>query len=84
MSATVYATYDEAVQAEVIAPIENGDVRDARAAFDIDLLGGILLYFEDAYDEATDTYRLDGQGWRLKPPFANPREFWAVIEGRAS
>lgn len=43
-----YATLEDAVQCEIIAPIEaTGIVKDARTAYDIDALAQILITLRD-------------------------------------
>lgn len=78
-----YATRADAIEAEVVAPIEAGHVDSARAEYEVDAIGDQVLYFHDAYDEDSDTYRLDQQGYRLKPDFLDPEEFWTVVKAHA-
>ncbi|MFE8935515.1 hypothetical protein [Micrococcus luteus] len=67
---TRYATRDEAIEREVIAPIEAGDVEDARAEFDVEAIADTVLQGH-------------GGGYALRSAFTDeatgPEEFWAVV-----
>lgn len=68
----VYAARDDAVDWEVIRPIEaSGVVTDARAEFDVDAIADAVL---------TDT----GRGWKAGQEFADAETgadaFWNVVE----
>lgn len=64
MKTRTYSTLAEATQREVVEPIENGDIEDAYAEFDIDsiaaeVLGGI------------------NEGYALK---VDTDTFWGIVE----
>ena len=65
MITTTYTTRDEAIQREIIDPIEaSGEVTDAYKAFDVYAIAGEVL----AYDY--DGYWVD----------VDPDEFWRIVE----
>jgi len=89
MTTSLYASKTDAIQDLIVNAIECDEVPDARAEYDIDAIADEVLYFEDAYDEATDTYRLNNQGFALKPHYDGWADvdastaFWAVVEAHA-
>lgn len=40
---STYTTRNEAIEREIVEPIENGDVADARTEFDIDAIADAVL-----------------------------------------
>jgi len=75
-----YSTKPEAVQAEVIAPIEaSGMVADARAEFDVDAIADRVIAFEDGVDAGGVTH-LNRQGFYCT---VEPGEFWQVVAAHA-
>lgn len=58
-----YTTRDEAIYREIVEPIENGDVNDAAAEYDIDAIA----------DEVLGSY---SQGFACQ---VTPEDFWDVV-----
>lgn len=75
LEVTVYSTKNDAVQAEIIDPIEATGEASA-AEFDIDAIANAVLEFHDARDEQ-GTQRLDEMGYY---PDVDEQTFWAVVE----
>lgn len=73
---TTYTTRDEAINREIVEPIENGDVDDAYAEYDIDALADDLLYWHTEYDEDGNEL-LNYCGFRLREIESD--DFWDLV-----
>lgn len=86
---TVIPDRSEAIRLLIADPIEaTGEVPDARDAYDIEAIAATVLAWYDAYDEATNTYRMDQQGWTYAAPYSADADddgaaFWAAVERNA-
>lgn len=67
MTETIHTTRTEAIEREIIVPIEAGDVDDARAEFDVDAIA----------DEVLGDYE---QGYAC---MVDPERFWEIVEAHS-
>lgn len=85
---TLYSTRPDAVQAEIINPIEaSGVVEDASAEYDTEGIADAILVWDDAYDEDQHVHHLDRQGYRVRPEYLDAPDgvasFWDLVERHA-
>lgn len=73
---TTYTTRDEAISREIVEPIENGDVADAHAEYNIEALADDLLHWHTEYD-GDGNELLNHSGYRARE--INPDEFWDLV-----
>ena len=71
-----YTTRDEAIEREIITPLEASGVATA-AEFDIDAIADVLIEYMDAVD-AKGRVRLDLSGYRLRSDL-DEDEFWDTV-----
>lgn len=68
----IYTTRDEAIQREILDPIEaSGIVADAHAEFDVEMIADLVLEYDSINGR---------EGFICK---VDPYEFWAIVERQA-
>lgn len=75
----IYATLNDATQAEVIAPIEaTGIVPNARAEYDVPALQDAVIVWHEHYN-ADGTLDLNGTGFTRRPDLT-AEQFWDLVQ----
>lgn len=71
-----YTTYHEAVEREIIEPIEaSGVVENARETFYIAMIADEYLEFVDGWDAQRYAYNVNREGYRVREDI----EFWDIV-----
>lgn len=79
MNNNLYTTRNEAIDREIIGPIEDGaNIEDAYADYDVDAIADEVLEWVDGYDADKNMYNLNKQGYRLAEDIDHD-DFWDSV-----